>query len=231
MTAPRTAIVLQARLASTRLPAKALARIGHATLLERCLRRLTLAAVGDVVLATTRAPEDDALAAIAAGLGVRVHRGSTHDVLGRCLDAARMAGADIMIRATGDNPLVDIDAAQRVRAALLATAADYACEEGLPLGAGVEAVTVAALARAAAAPTSADDREHVTLYVKRRPDAFRVTQQPAPPSLARPELRFTVDTRADLDHVRRLLATVTLPEPPLAALIAAAAACPRSDAA
>lgn len=227
----RTAIILQARVSSSRLPAKALARIREITLLERCLHRLALANAGEVMLATTEAPGDDALVNIARRLNVRVFRGSTDDVLGRYLAASRLLGADVVIRATGDNPAVDIDAPARVLRALKTASADYACEEGLPIGAGVEAITFAALCRAAAAATSADDREHVTLYVKRCQGAFHVTRQPAPRHLHRPDLRMTIDTREDLDYMRRLFSSVNTPEPSLAELIAASTGCARSNAA
>jgi spore coat polysaccharide biosynthesis protein SpsF len=229
--AMRAAIILQARVGSTRLPAKALAPIGETTLLERCLRRLTLADVGEVMLATTEASEDDALAEIAGRLNVRTFRGSTEDVLGRYVAAAQTLGVDVVIRATGDNPAVDIEAPARVLQILQTASADYACEDGLPIGAGVEAVRVGALLRAAAAATSIEDREHVTLYVKRRPGPFRVRREPAPAALYRPDVSLTVDTREDLDYVRRLFARTRVPDPSLTQLIAATAVCSRSDAA
>jgi spore coat polysaccharide biosynthesis protein SpsF len=229
--ASRAVIILQARVSSVRLPAKALATVGGTSLLERCLRRLRRARAGDVMLATTEAAEDDALVQIARRMNVPVFRGSTNDVLSRYVAAALASGADVVVRATGDNPAVDIDAPSRLLRALRTTRADYVCEDGLPIGAGVEAITVEALQRSAAAATSLDDREHVTLYVKQRPGAFAVCRQPAPRELARADLRFTVDTAEDLAYVRRLFGAVTSAEPSLAELIAATDRCPRSDAA
>jgi spore coat polysaccharide biosynthesis protein SpsF len=231
MSRRRTAVILQARTGSTRLPGKALAPIGEVPLVERCLRRLKRMRAGEVILATTRGAADDALAAIAVRMHVRVFRGSADDVLDRYAAAAAWAEADIVIRATGDNPAVDIDAPRRLRHALMETRADYACEDGLPVGAGVEAITAEALRRSAAAATSPDDREHVTLYAKRRPEAFRIARLPAPEHLRWPDLRLTIDTPDDLDYMRRLFARVTSVEPELAELIAAARRCPRSSAA
>ena len=231
MRRPRTAVILQARTGSVRLPGKALATIGPSTLVERCLQRLKLAHAGEVILATTQAVEDDALAAIAERMRVPVFRGSASDVLARYVAAAQCADADIVIRATGDNPAVDIDAPRRLVGALIEAQADYACEEGLPVGAGVEAITTAALRRSAAAATAAEDREHVTLYAKRRPGAFRIVRFQAPQDLCRPDLRFTIDTPDDLDYMRRLFAGVTSPEPRLGELIAATRRCDRSTAA
>ena len=222
MTAPRVGIVLQARLGSTRLPGKALATIGGLSLLERCLRRLVRSQAGQVVLATTRLPQDDALASVATRMGLGVYRGSADDVLGRYVSAATAFAFDIVIRATGDNPAVDIEAPGRVLAALNGLHADYVCEDGLPYGAAVEAVTRQALLRAECEARDADDREHVTTWVKRRSDLWNLAFPAPPMPLRRPDLRLTVDTPADLAYVRSLFARAGTEHPSLRALIDAA---------
>jgi spore coat polysaccharide biosynthesis protein SpsF len=223
-------IILQARLGSTRLPRKALAPLAGTTVIERCLQRLIRAGVGPLVLATTRLPEDDALVAIAQAMRIAIYRGRRDDVLDRYADAGRLFGFDVIIRATGDNPAVDIDAPRRVLEGLRRTGAEYACEDGLPCGAAVEAITVDALLRAAARATAPADREHVTSYVRNRPGEFRVVHLPAPLKLVRPDLRVTVDTPDDLQHVAWLFARAGCREPSLAALIAAADSSGRSPA-
>ena len=222
MTRQATGIVLQVRYASTRLPGKALETIGPYSIVEHCLRRLVAAGVARVVLATTTDPEDDPIVAVARGIGVGVFRGSRNDVLGRYVAAAAAFGFEFVVRATGDNPAVDVQAPGRVLSAIRSTGADYVCERGLPRGAGVEAVTVAALRRAAACATGADDREHVTSWIKRNEDQFRLVESPAPAPLERPALRFTVDTRDDLGYMRSLFARTGRDEPSLRALIEAA---------
>jgi spore coat polysaccharide biosynthesis protein SpsF len=218
----RPGILLQARLASTRLPRKALELIEGRPLLEHCLRRLESAGVARVVLATTSLDEDSALCDLATRLGIAVYRGSDTDVLGRMAGAAQAFDLDPVIRATGDNPAVDIDAAGRVLAALNGLHVDYVCEDGLPYGAAVEAVTRAALLRAEGEAHDPNDREHVTTWVKRRSDLWNLAF-PAPPlPLRRPDLRLTVDTPADLAYMRSLFARAAAEQPSLRALIAAA---------
>jgi spore coat polysaccharide biosynthesis protein SpsF len=218
----RAGVLLQARLASTRLPGKALELIDNRPLLEHCLRRLMAAGVARVVLATTALEEDTVLCDLATRLGVAVFRGSDADVLGRMAGAAEAFDLDPIIRATGDNPAVDIDAAGRSLAALNGLHADYVCEDGLPYGAAVEAVTRAALMRAAREARDPDDREHVTTWIKRRADLWNLAF-PAPPlPLCRPGLRVTVDTPADLAYVRSLFARAGSVQPSLRALIEAA---------
>lgn len=222
----RIGLVLQARLGSSRLPGKALETLSGVSIVERCLNRLKLADAGQVVLATTEAPEDDALAAVAHRLNVAVYRGSCDDVVERYLGAARAFNLDIVVRATGDNPAVDIDAPKRVIGAL--DSSDYACELGLPYGAGVEAVTVAALRMSDASAESAYEREHVTVHIKNRPDRFRLTRLAAPRALARPDVRVTIDTADDLAYMRRVFACTGHAEPTLAQVITAVDSCNRS---
>ena len=131
-------VILQARMASRRLPGKALARLGARSVLAHCLERLRVGAAAPVMLATTSNPEDDLLEAEAAGLGVPVFRGSDRDVLGRFVAAAGSVGARLVVRATADNPAVDIDAPSRVLSAIRSSGADHVSERGLPYGAAVE---------------------------------------------------------------------------------------------
>lgn len=218
----RAGIILQARFGSTRLPGKALEPVGGCSILERCLRRLVAGGVAHVVLATTGSPEDDALEAIATRLGVPTFRGAVNDVLGRFVGAAEHFDLDPIVRATGDNPGVDIQAPGRLLSALRDARADYVREEGLPFGAGVEAFTAEALRQAAARARSSYDREHVTTFMRRHPDLFRVQELAAPAPLWRPLLRLSVDTRQDLDWVRELFFRTGSDEPSIAELIASA---------
>jgi spore coat polysaccharide biosynthesis protein SpsF len=218
----RAGIILQARVGSSRLQGKALEPIGGMSMVERCLRRLVAGGVAHVVLATTALAEDDVLAVIAGKLGVPVFRGVVEDVLGRYVAAAAAFNLDPVIRATGDNPAVDIQAAGRVIAELRRTGADYVIEEGLPHGAAVEAMTRSALVHTAMAATSAYDHEHVTSFIKRRRDLFKVVELPAPAPLYRPHLHVTVDTAEDLAWVRELFFRAGGSEPSLGELIAAA---------
>lgn len=199
----RAAIVIQARMGSARLPGKSLAPIGGRSLLARVVERLLHQGELPVVLATTTLLEDDLLCEEADRLGVTVVRGSADDVLGRYAFAASLLGAPAIVRATADNPAVDLDAPLRTLDILLRSGADYVVDYGLPLGGTVEAMTTAALVRAAALATEPYDREHVTPFV-RRDGRSRAIDALAPTALRRPDLRFTVDTADDLDYLRRI---------------------------
>ena len=220
--AVRPGILLQARMGSTRLPGKALELIAERPILEHCVRRLMCGGVARVVVATTTLDEDTVLCDLASRFGVAVYRGSEADVLDRMAKAAEAFDLDPGVRATADNPAVDVDAPRRVLAALRSLHADYVCEDGLPIGAAVEAVTREALLRAAREARDPEDREHVTTWVTRRAALWNVACPAAPAPLRRPDLRVTVDTSADLAYVRALFARAGTAQPSLGALIEAA---------
>lgn len=199
-----TAIVLQARMGSTRLPGKVLATLGGWSILEHCVRRLALSGQ-PVIVATTALSQDDAIEAEARRLGVEVFRGEVDDVLGRYLAAARAFGLSMLVRATADNPLVDTGGVERSLAFRQRVGADHVVERGLPVGTAVEVVTVEALERAASLITDPYDREHVTSFI-RRDSRFTALRVVAPGTLRRPGLRLTVDTPEDLELVQRIYA-------------------------
>jgi len=195
--------VVQARMSSSRLPGKVLADVGGRPMILRQLERVQAAkSVDRVIVATSTDTSDDGLASELLSQGVEVYRGSLADVLARYLDAAHFAGADRLLRLTADCPLTDPDVIDAVVEAHGGTGADYASNvitRTYPRGLDVEIVTTEALERVASL-ADAEEREHVTLGIYRRPEVFRlvsVTQ-----AEDRSSLRWTVDLPSDLDFVR-----------------------------
>jgi spore coat polysaccharide biosynthesis protein SpsF len=222
---PATAIVLQARMGSRRLPNKVLAPIGRRSLLAHCITRLSTTRL-PVIVATTVLADDDLIEREALSCGATVARGSEHDVLDRFLQVARERGLSEVVRATADNPFVDPASVGRVLDLRRRVQADHVVEHGLPIGAAVEAVTVAALERAAALITDPYDREHVTSFI-RRDARFQALRAMAPAAVRRPGLRLTVDTADDLEFVRAVHRSLGGGDDayPLTALIRAADQC------
>ena len=196
-------VILQARLGSQRLPGKVLAPLAGVPLVEYCLVRLLAAGVGPVVLATTTRREDVALLDLAQRLGVEAVAGPVDDVLARFADVVRRyPDAPWILRATADNPFVDIDGPARVLTALEG-GADYAVEEGLPLGTAVEGLGRDVLLQAHREAATPYDREHVTPWVRRVDGVVRATPA-APAGVRAPDVRLTVDTPSDLAYAQRL---------------------------
>jgi spore coat polysaccharide biosynthesis protein SpsF len=182
--------------------------------------------VEEIVLATTSNADDDPLVALADRLGVRWHRGSEHDVLARYQGAAREAEADMVVRVTADCPLIDAEEVDAVVEALeqRRTSCDYASnilERRLPRGLDTEAFWRDTLERTARLATSPAAREHVTWFMHgERPELFQLHAVVRPVDAA--DLRWTVDTAADLELVRTLYERLGLAEHrvPLTDLIA-----------
>jgi spore coat polysaccharide biosynthesis protein SpsF len=202
----RAVIILQARMGSARLHGKVLAPIGARSMLGHCIARLRIGGAAPVLLATTTKTEDDCLADVAARYGVPVFRGPEDDVLTRFVLAARSVDAEVVVRATADNPAIDIGGASRLLAHLRTSQADHVIEDGLPYGAAVEAVNVEALSRAAVQATDPVDREHVTPLIRRDTARFTPLTVPAPLFVRRPDVRVTVDTESDLAYMREIAA-------------------------
>jgi len=217
-------IALQARTGSSRLPGKVLKRLGRHTLLAHCIRRLQAADIGPVVVATTTFADDDAVEAEARRCGAQVYRGPSEDVLARYVGVADEFGGRYIVRATADNPAVDIDAPGRLVKAIQLSRAEYALEQGLPYGSAVEIIAADTLRKIDRMALQPDDREHVTLFVKRNPSRFRTAITMAPMEVRRPDLRLTVDTPDDYAFMQRVLEKVDDgPEPAaLSAIVAAA---------
>ena len=199
---------------STRLPGKILADVAGQPLLEREIERLRRCArVDEIVLATTTNAGDDPVVALADRLGLRWHRGSEHDVLGRYAGAAREAAADLVVRVTADCPLIDPDEVDAV-VAELAPEFDYAAntlDRRLPRGLDAEALWRDVLERVDRLAISSAAREHVTWFChSERPDLFVLRSVVRPFDAA--DLRWTVDTDDDLALVRRLYAELGLAE-------------------
>jgi spore coat polysaccharide biosynthesis protein SpsF len=203
---PRTVAIIQARMSSSRLPGKVLMPIaGRPSILFMCERVRRARAVDALCVATSTDPSDDALAVCAEQAGIAVHRGSLDDVLDRFVAAARAQRAEIVVRLTGDCPLIDADVIDRVVALVARDGCDYASNSDPPTfpdGLDVEAMTIAALEEAGAEARLGSEREHVTPYIRNHGDRFRAGCLASPVDLS--PLRWTVDYPDDLALVRAL---------------------------
>ena len=100
--------IVQARMNSTRFPGKVMKEVGGKHLIEILLNRLSKSQkIDKLILATSKSNQDDALAHYVDKLGYEVYRGSEDDVLDRYYQAAKIFKPEIVVRITGDCPLID----------------------------------------------------------------------------------------------------------------------------
>lgn len=194
-----TALVLQARLDSSRLPGKAMLPLGGRPFIFRVMEALGSVPWDAKILVC---PEDSvsSFAPLADEAGFVLVPGPKEDVLARYCIAIRRSGAERVVRATGDNAFVFADAAISISREAQTLNADYACYSGLPYGAGVECSASEALLRSEREASDPAEREHVCPYLYNHPELFKLHRPLVPSRWQCPELRLTVDTIEDYDR-------------------------------
>ncbi len=226
----RVVVVIQARMASSRLPGKVLLPLDDRPMLAwvvHAARRVAQA--HQVVVATTTQPEDDAVEQWCTAHGVPCYRGAALDVLDRYYRAAQAFEAQVVVRLTADCPFLDPGLIDELLDRFLQAVPplDFAANRlpppwgrSFPIGLDAEVMTAAALARAWREAREPHHREHVTPYFYERasvealrfrpqgprwretatPTGFRVALWHADEDLG--HWRWTVDTPEDLALAR-----------------------------
>jgi spore coat polysaccharide biosynthesis protein SpsF len=202
---------------SRRLPGKSLMRIRGIPLLQYVIERVRRArTVERVILATSTGEENDPLCLLAETLGIGVYRGSEEDVLSRFAGVARETGAEILVRICADNPLVDPGEIDRLVAHHIETGAHYSFnhvptrKNRYPDGLGAEAINAGILTALAGTALTGEEREHVTLRIRRQASGYVIGEPVAPPEILGPDIRLDVDTPEDFERMKGFIES--LPE-------------------
>jgi spore coat polysaccharide biosynthesis protein SpsF len=200
--------ILQARTSSSRLPGKVLKPIlGRPMLLHQLDRVRRARSLDTLVVATSTDPSDDSIEALCRSAGVICFRGSLDDVLDRFYQVALAYHPRVVVRLTGDCPLTDPDLIDRVVEFFGSGAFDIAgTAETFPDGLDVEVVRFEILEHAWRHATRRSDREHVTLFVHRQPERFRIGRYPSDTDLS--HMRWTVDEPEDFELIQRIYETL-----------------------
>jgi len=197
--------LVQARMGSTRLPNKVMKPIGGIPMIELLLSRLSRAReVDQIVVATSVDERNQPMAEHVRKLGFACERGSENDVLDRFVQAARAHHADVVVRITGDCPLVDPALVDEAVRRFKAAGVDYLSNANPPTypdGLDIEICTFKALERAGQETSKPFDREHVMPYL-REPGRFKTASMEHSKDLS--ALRWTVDEPADLAVVEEV---------------------------
>lgn len=206
----KTVALIQARMSSSRFPGKVLEPLGGLPLIVYMARRAARAQrVDEVMVVTSTDASDDPLAKALEQAAVPVFRGQLTDVLRRYADAAQACGADVIVRLTGDCPLIDPNIIDAVIATLQRSGADYASNAAPPTfpdGLDVECFTREALVHADQRATRGPEREHVTLWMRDPASGLVCANHRAIGDLS--HLRLTVDYPDDLNAVRRIVSAL-----------------------
>lgn len=197
--------LVQARIGSTRLPGKVMKPISGIPMIELLLSRLSRTKeVDQIVVATSVDQCNQSLVEHVRKLGYACEQGSENDVLERYVHAAQAHQADVVVRITGDCPLVDPGLVDKAIQHFKASELDYLCNNYPPTypdGLDIEVFTLKALQKANKETNKPFDREHVTPYL-RESGLFQTAVMQHSQDLS--ALRWTVDEAADFAVVEKV---------------------------
>jgi spore coat polysaccharide biosynthesis protein SpsF len=205
-----TVVIVQARMGSTRLPGKVLKDIDGRPMLSYLLERLRRARLAQkLVVATTTEQRDEAIVRLCSAEGVASTRGSEDDVLRRFEEAAQLFDGSVVVRVTADCPLLEPELVDEAITCFRDESCDYLSnmlEPSWPYGMAVEVFSRRALREADREATDPAEREHVTPFIYRQPQRYRLRSITMQPDLS--GRRWTVDTAEDFELVSRILSAL-----------------------
>jgi spore coat polysaccharide biosynthesis protein SpsF len=200
----KVAVVTQARVGSTRLPAKVLKTIDDCTLMDIHLENAKKSELAThFIVATTDEVNAYLIEEMAFTQGWSCYKGSTNDVLARFYFACEQIKPDYIVRITSDCPLVQPDVIDELINYCIKNQLDYAStSENFPDGVDAEIFAWEMLDLAFNNAKLISEREHVTPWIR---------INAAKKGLLEPEtdefkgVRLTVDEIEDFNCVEMLI--------------------------
>lgn len=212
-----TVLIVQCRLSSTRLPQKALLPLGGKTVLEWVLQSMKKVKADRYFLATDTESAGQ-LKPIAEKCNWDFFAGSKEDVLDRFCKVIELTKADLVIRATADNPFLFYEAAQSLVEEYTKRSElehiDYITWTELPHGSGVEMFDAHSLLKARDLTDLPYDHEHVGPALYNHKENFTSRFIKSPNRWNYPDLRTTIDLPSDYRRALTLVKVVSGNEEP-----------------
>jgi len=198
------AAIIACRLKSTRLPKKALLKIGEVSSIELCIKNtLKLNNVNHVVLATSDNEQDSELSFYTYNDSVVFHQGDAEDVIRRYIDIIDKLKIDVLIRITGDMPYVSQEITDYLLKSHFENGADYTISKEVAVGTGVEIINTNALREVKKHFPNAEYSEYMTWYFQNNPEYFKLNFVDLPKKWIR-DYRLTLDYQEDLDMFNKI---------------------------
>ena len=192
-------VIVAVRMKSSRLKNKAILPIYGVPSIERCLQNcLKFKSVNEFMLATSTVAEDDILKNYTLGGKVKFWQGDPDDVISRYIGACEKYNIDIVIRVTGDCPVISPEIAELLLKSHFKEGADYTATNKCAVGSACEIYNVEALKRIILYFGKANYSEYMTWYMRNNPNFFKINIVDLPDDLVR-NYRLTLDFQEDLD--------------------------------
>ena len=171
-------IIIQARMTSTRLPAKIMLPLCSKTVLEVMIDRLE-PFKDKIIIATTNDGTQKPIIEVCKKLDLKYYEGDTQNVLSRYYESAVKFGAqndDIIVRCTSDCPIIDKEIVENTIDFFISSEADYTSSSRFPRGMDTEVFRFSLLKEAYENANSEFEKEHVTPYIyKTNKDRLKIT--------------------------------------------------------
>lgn len=199
--------IIQVRMGSTRLPKKVLAEIECKPMLWHIIERVKRAKrIDKIIVATTDLQEDKKVVDVATTAGVDYFTGNEKDVLDRYYQAAKNFKADIIVRITGDCPVVDPELIDKTIDFFMKGNYDHVStaypKATFPDGLDIWVFSFQALERAWKEAVLPSEREHVAPYMWKHRELFKIATFQNDEDLS--NMRWTVDEQIDLKFIRAI---------------------------
>lgn len=209
--------IIQARMSSKRLPGKVMMKIKNKPVLYYVLNQVRHSKnLPKTIVATTTLKQDDIIFNFCKSNAIEVFRGHPTDVLDRYYNCAKKYHLDSIVRITADCPLIDYQIIEKCINFFYDTKSDYVSNtithignkwketyNNYPIGCAVEVFTFDALKQAWKQGKKPSDREHVTEYIWKRPEYFKINSIHNSEDLSK--IRIVIDYKHDFKFVKSII--------------------------
>lgn len=198
-------VMIQARCGSTRLPNKVLKDLCGKPALQRMIERVQRSKMVDEVMVVTSIEKNNLpILKLCSDIGIRVGIGSEDDVLDRFYQSAKLIRPEYVIRLTADCPCFDAGLLDKAISELKPDS-DYMAmtSESFADGLDLEIMKFSALEKAWKEAVHSFEREHVTQFIVRRPEVFKLQNFESPIGYFGNH-RWTVDEPEDFEVVEHI---------------------------
>jgi len=194
----KVGFIIQARMKSTRLPGKILLPLpisGNVSILDRIIENIKATKYNNrIIIATSINTENDIIETKYKNDIVEVYRGDENDVLSRFIGICKKHKFDVVVRLTADNPFIDIVLLDNLINKHLSEKSSYTSSKNLPLGMNFEIIDPEKLIEIENKKLSAEDKEHVTLFIKKN---YQTSVHEYNSNVSTKNARLTIDYPSD----------------------------------
>ena len=201
--------IIQARTGSKRLPYKHFYKINNKPIIFQLIKRLKkISLISEIIIATTKSKNDDKFIEIAKKNKVKIYRGKDKDCLNRIYKAALFSKLDIIVFITGDCPVFDYRIVKKILFIFLKGCYDYVGNSFIrtfPDGMDAHVFSFNTLKKIEKLCKTKNEREHVTLGIKKNFKIFKIYNLKAENKNFWPSLALTLDTIEDFILIKKVI--------------------------